>query len=145
MTGGALRVDGDEPVATATMFRLMSMTKPLGSVGAPQLVEQSKLELDQEVASVLPKFGELQVLEGFDGDKPRLREPNRQATIRNLLTPHLGVRVRLLQREPAALPRADRAAGSAQRAACARTSKPHSWRSPAPSGTTASASTGSGR
>jgi CubicO group peptidase (beta-lactamase class C family) len=64
----------------------MSMTKALGSVGALQLIEQGQLELDQDVATVLPAFGELQVLEGFDGDRPRLREPNRQATIRNLLT-----------------------------------------------------------
>ncbi len=86
LTAGRLRVDGGEPVDTATMFRLMSMTKPLGSAGALQLIEQGKLELDQEVSSVLPAFGELKVLEGFDGDRPRLREPKRQATIRNLLT-----------------------------------------------------------
>lgn len=86
LAAGALRVGDDEPATTATMFRLMSMTKALGSVGALQLIEQGKLELDQTVASVLPAFGELKVLEGFDGDQPRLRDPKRQATIRNLLT-----------------------------------------------------------
>ncbi len=67
-----------------TMFRLMSMTKAFASVAALQLIEQGRLELDQEVASVLPAFGELKVLDGFDGDTPRLREPARQAKIRNL-------------------------------------------------------------
>jgi methyl acetate hydrolase len=86
VTAGALRVGEDDPATTGTMFRLMSMSKALGSVGALQLIEQGKLELDQKVASVLPAFGELKVLEGFDGDQPRLREPTRQATIRNLLT-----------------------------------------------------------
>lgn len=86
LTAGALRVGDDEPATTATMFRLMSMTKALASVGALHLIEQGKLELDEDVASVLPAFGELKVLEGFDGDQPRLREPKRKATIRNLLT-----------------------------------------------------------
>jgi methyl acetate hydrolase len=84
LTAGKLRVDEDAPVKTDTMFRLMSMTKAFASVAALQLLEQGRLELDQEVASVLPAFGELKVLEGFDGDTPRLRDPVRQATIRNL-------------------------------------------------------------
>ena len=85
LSAGKLRVDGDAPVKPDTMFRLMSMTKAFASVAALQLIEQGRLELDQEVASVLPAFGELKVLEGFDGDTPRLREPTRQAKIRNLL------------------------------------------------------------
>lgn len=86
MAVGKLRTDSHEPVTTATMFRLMSMTKALASVGALQLVEQGKLELEQEVASVLPLWSELKVLEGFDGDLPRLRKPSRPATIRHLMT-----------------------------------------------------------
>lgn len=83
---GRLRVDGETPVQADTMFRLMSMTKAFASVAALQLIEQGRLELEQEVTSVLPEFGELMVLEGFDGDRPRLRAPARQATIRHLLT-----------------------------------------------------------
>jgi CubicO group peptidase (beta-lactamase class C family) len=83
---GTLRAGGDEPVRPDTMFRYMSMTKALVSVAALQLVEQGRLGLDQEVASVLPAFGELEVLEGFDGDTPRLRPPARAATVRHLLT-----------------------------------------------------------
>jgi CubicO group peptidase (beta-lactamase class C family) len=85
-TAGRLRIDEETPVSAETMFRLMSMTKALGSVAALQLVEQGRLELDQTVASVLPAFGELKVLDGFDGDQPRLREPRQQATIRHLLS-----------------------------------------------------------
>jgi CubicO group peptidase (beta-lactamase class C family) len=54
-------------------------------------MEAGRLELDQTVASVLPAFGELQVLTGFDGDRPLLRPPVRQATIRNLLTHTAGL------------------------------------------------------
>ena len=83
---GSLRAGGTDAVRHDTMFRYMSMTKALVSVAALQLIEQGRLALDQEVASVLPAFAELEVLEGFDGDTPRLRPPARAATIRNLLT-----------------------------------------------------------
>ncbi len=83
---GLLDIDGDAAVAHDTMFAIMSMTKAFVSVAALQLVEQGAIELSQPVAEVLPAFGDLAVLEGFDGDIPRLRAPARQATIRNLLT-----------------------------------------------------------
>jgi CubicO group peptidase (beta-lactamase class C family) len=83
---GLLNVDGRDPVRADTMFAIMSMTKAFTSVSALQLIEQDALELEQPVADILPAFGELQVLEGFDGDTPRLRPAARQATIRHLLT-----------------------------------------------------------
>jgi methyl acetate hydrolase len=83
---GLLNIDGDAPVVADTMFAIMSMTKAFTSVAALQLIEQGALELAQPVADILPAFADLQVLEGFDGDTPRLRPPARQATIRNLLT-----------------------------------------------------------
>jgi CubicO group peptidase (beta-lactamase class C family) len=83
---GTLRVDGDVRVGPNTMFRLMSMTKAFASVAALQLIEKELLTLDQEVASVLPAFGDLKVLDGFDEDTPRLRAPEQAATIRHLLT-----------------------------------------------------------
>ena len=82
---GLHSVDGDTPVSANTMFRYASMTKVLTTVGALQLIERGQLGFDQEVASILPDFGHLQVLEGFDGDRPLLRPPARQATVRELL------------------------------------------------------------
>jgi methyl acetate hydrolase len=83
---GVLNIDGDTPVRPDTMFWLASMTKAIVSVGALQLIERGEIEIEQPVADILPAFGALQVLEGFDGDTPRLRAPKRQATIRQLLT-----------------------------------------------------------
>jgi CubicO group peptidase (beta-lactamase class C family) len=83
---GTLGVDDARPARLDTVFLIASMTKAIASVAGLQLVEQGRLTLEQPVADVLPEFGELQVLEGFDGDEPRLRAPSRQATIRNLLT-----------------------------------------------------------
>lgn len=69
-----------------TMFRNASMTKAVATTAALQLVEQGRLRLDDPVASILPEFGRLQVLEGFDGDAPILRAPASQATVRQLMT-----------------------------------------------------------
>ena len=81
---GRRSVEDSTPVTSDTMFRNASLTKALASVGALQLVEQGRLRLEQPVASILPDFGDLQVLEGFDGDRPRLRPPASQATIGQL-------------------------------------------------------------
>jgi len=77
-----------------TLFRNASMTKAVATTGALQLVEQGRLTLDATVESILPEFGRLQLLEGFDGennDKPRLRPPASKATIRQLMTHTAGL------------------------------------------------------
>jgi CubicO group peptidase (beta-lactamase class C family) len=80
---------GGQPTQPDTMIWIASMTKALVSVAALQLVERGELSLDAAVADILPAFGELQVLEGFEGDTPVLRAPARRATVRELLT-HTG-------------------------------------------------------
>jgi methyl acetate hydrolase len=75
-----------EPVGPDTMFRIASMTKMVATVAALQLVERGQLDLDDPIETYLPEFGELQVLEGFDGDTPRLRAPASKATVRHLMT-----------------------------------------------------------
>lgn len=69
-----------------TLFRNASMTKAVATTAALQLIEQGRLELDATVASIVPEFGQLQLLDGFDGDTPRLRAPASQATVRQLMT-----------------------------------------------------------
>jgi methyl acetate hydrolase len=68
------------------MFRNASMTKAVATTAALQFVEKGLLSLDATVESILPEFGQLQVLDGFDGDKPRLRAPASKATVRQLMT-----------------------------------------------------------
>jgi methyl acetate hydrolase len=55
-------------------------------VAALQLVEQGRLDLDAPVDAYRPEFAEIKVLEGFDGDTPRLRAPASRATVRHLVT-----------------------------------------------------------
>ncbi len=77
------RVAGD--ARPDSMFRNASMTKAVATTGALQLVEQGRVDLDATVASIVPEFGELKVLDGFDGDEPVLRPPKTQATVRQLM------------------------------------------------------------
>ncbi|KFG94761.1 beta-lactamase [Burkholderia paludis] len=74
-----------------TMFRNASMTKAVATTAALQFVEKGLLSLDATVESILPEFGQLQVLEGFDGGKPCLRPPASRATVRQLMTHTAGL------------------------------------------------------
>jgi CubicO group peptidase (beta-lactamase class C family) len=86
--GAGVRIAGesDDPVTTSTQFRIMSMTKMVCTTAALQQVERGELELDAPVDTYLPEFADLQVLEGFDGDTPKLRPAGNRATVRNLVT-----------------------------------------------------------
>ena len=83
---GRLSVESDEPARADTMFWIASMTKAVVSVAALQLIERGELALEQPVADILPAFGELPILDGFDDDAPRLRAATRPVTLRHLLT-----------------------------------------------------------
>ncbi len=74
------------PMTADAVFRLFSMTKAIGSLAALKLVEAGSLDLDAAVADILPEFDAVQVLDGFDGDAPRLRAPKSRATVRQLAT-----------------------------------------------------------
>jgi CubicO group peptidase (beta-lactamase class C family) len=81
------RIAGEaEPVTVETHFRIMSMTKIVATVAALQLMERGQLDVDAPVAQYRPEWADLQVLEGFDGDTPRLRPPATEATVKHLIT-----------------------------------------------------------
>ncbi|HEY2636817.1 MAG TPA: serine hydrolase domain-containing protein [Solirubrobacteraceae bacterium] len=78
--------DGDEPLTVDTHFRIMSMTKMVVTVVALQQVERGELDLDAPIERYRPEWADVQVLEGFAGDTPKLRAPAAQATVRHLVT-----------------------------------------------------------
>lgn len=78
---------GAGPMTLDTVCRIASMTKPITSTAAMQLVERGHLHLDTPASDVLPSLAEGGVLEGFDGDgTPRIRPARRPITLRHLLT-----------------------------------------------------------
>ena len=90
--GSRITADGGStPVSTGTHFRIMSMTKMVATTAALQQSERGELDLSAPVESYVPEFGRLQVLDGFDGDTPRLRDPRRKATVKNLITHTAGL------------------------------------------------------
>lgn len=75
------------PMTADSVFWLASMTKPVTSVAAMQLVEQGRLALDAPIADVLPALRGRQVLDGFDaGGAPVLRPARTEMSLRQLLT-----------------------------------------------------------
>lgn len=81
---------GEAPaVGLDTVFWIASMTKMVTTVAALQLRESGRLDFAAPVSKYLPEWDKLQVLDGFDGDTPRLRAPRTTATVANLVT-HTG-------------------------------------------------------
>jgi CubicO group peptidase (beta-lactamase class C family) len=86
------RVAGEsEPVSTSTHFRIMSMTKMVATAAALQQVERGELDLSAPVEQYVPAFADLQVLDGWDGDTPKLRAPKSRATVKQLMTHTAGL------------------------------------------------------
>ena len=71
-----------EPVKTSSLFRIHSMTKIVTSIAAMQLVDQEKVELDQDLSELLPEMAEIPILKE-DG---KLVKPKNEITLRHLLT-----------------------------------------------------------
>lgn len=85
-SGGAGEAAPGRAAAPDTVYRIFSMTKAVGSTAAMMLIDRGKLGMDDPVDAYLPEAGDLQVLEGFDGDEPVLRAPASMPTIRQLAT-----------------------------------------------------------
>jgi methyl acetate hydrolase len=88
---GVRSADADDPIAPDTMMRIASMTKMVTTVAGLQLVDRGEIDLDAPVDTYRPEFADLPVLDGFDGDAPRLRPPRTRATVRQLMTHTAGL------------------------------------------------------
>ncbi len=83
---GGVRAEAALGYDMAARFSLASMTKAIVSVAALRLVEAGQLSLDAPLGDLLPALAAPQVLAGFDGDTPILREAQTAITLRHLLT-----------------------------------------------------------
>ena len=73
--------------ATDNVIAIASMTKLITTIGALQLVENGRLDLDTPVSTYVPELHQLQVLRGFDETgKPIFENANRAPTARELIT-----------------------------------------------------------
>lgn len=83
----------NKPYENDAIFRIASMTKSLTIVSILQLMEKSKLELDDPVSKYIPAFKETKVLQRFnavDSSYTTVAQ-KKEITLRNLLTHTSGI------------------------------------------------------
>lgn len=85
-TYGYRDLENKLPMQKDTICRVWSMTKPVSSVAAMMLVEEGKISLNDPVEKFIPEFKNIQVFKGGTASKPILAKPERQMTIKHLLT-----------------------------------------------------------
>ena len=84
--GGRVAVAADSPaVVEDTLFRIASLTKPIGGALTLSLVEDGVLALDDPIARWLPEAGNPRVLVDPAGSLDHVVEATRLITVRHLL------------------------------------------------------------
>ena len=84
---GMRDLSGDTAMTTDTVFNIWSTTKAITGTACLQLVESGAIDLHAPAKEYAPAIGELQVIDGFDGDgQPILRAPTSDVTTHHLLT-----------------------------------------------------------
>jgi len=85
---GTADASTNRPMTLDAIFRIYSMTKPITTVAAMQLVERGKLTLDDPASAYLPELGTMPVIASFDASTGAysVRPPVKPVTLRQLLT-----------------------------------------------------------
>lgn len=79
------------PMQTDAIFRLASMSKPIGAVALMQLFDQGKVMPSDLLSDYIPDFANVQVAREDSDGNIHLREPSREITIHDLLTMRSGI------------------------------------------------------
>jgi CubicO group peptidase (beta-lactamase class C family) len=87
---GTRTIDGGQPIARDTIFRIGSMTKPITAAATMILVEECRLRLDEPVDRLLPELADRRVLRRLDGPLEDTVPARRPITVRDLLTCRMG-------------------------------------------------------
>jgi CubicO group peptidase (beta-lactamase class C family) len=95
---GLCDVARERPMRPDTIFRIYSMTKPITSVALMMLYEQGLFRIDDPVRRFIPEWRNLRVYEA--GTKPpyMTTRPDREMTVRDLLTHTSGLTYGFMQR-----------------------------------------------
>jgi len=87
-----------KPIGRDTIFRIYSMTKPITSVALMSLYEKGLFQLDDPVSEYIPAFKDLNVYaEGIFGNY-KTTYPDREMTIRDLLSHQSGLTYGFMER-----------------------------------------------
>jgi CubicO group peptidase (beta-lactamase class C family) len=83
---GFQNIEKKIPMRKSTLFCIASLTKPFAAAAIMMLSEEGKLLLDDPVAKYLPEFNNMWRVSEMTGEKATLIRPNRQITIKDILT-----------------------------------------------------------
>ncbi|MGA1342542.1 MAG: serine hydrolase domain-containing protein [Hyphomonas sp.] len=83
---GSTEMGGKEPISAETIFRIYSMTKPITTLAIMLLLEECKIRLDHPVSRYIPEYKNAMVWDGGTAAAPKLRKPDREMTVLDLVT-----------------------------------------------------------
>lgn len=90
-TLGHRDVAAGAPMQRDTMFRIASMTKPVTSLAALQLMEEGKLRLDDPITKWIPELAGMKVLKDPTGPVDDTYAAPRDITVEDLMTHRSGL------------------------------------------------------
>ena len=90
---GYANADSKKPMPANAIYRIMSQTKAITSLAALQLVDQGKINLDQNVSDFIPTFKNPKVLDHFNANDTTYTTvaAKREITIRDIMTHSSGI------------------------------------------------------
>jgi CubicO group peptidase (beta-lactamase class C family) len=97
---GVADVATGAPLRPDTIFRIYSMTKPVTSVALMTLYEEGRFQLDDPVSRFVPEFAALRVWDDGTPLSYRTAFPEREMTVRDLLTHTSGLTYGFMGRHP---------------------------------------------
>jgi CubicO group peptidase (beta-lactamase class C family) len=101
-TVGTLAFDDPKPMATDTVVRIASLSKPITAAGALMLVDDGRIALSEPVDRLLPELADRRVLRRPSSDLDDTVPAVRPITVEDLLTFRLGLGV--VMAPPGSLP-----------------------------------------
>ena len=97
---GLMDREKNTPMRPDAIFRIYSMTKPIICVALMMLYEKGHFQLAHPVSKFIPAFKDLNVYAGGGASDPILVDPEREVTIRDLLTHTSGLTYHFLEYGP---------------------------------------------
>jgi CubicO group peptidase (beta-lactamase class C family) len=83
---GRTEMGAGQPIGPETILRIYSMTKPVTTLAIMMLFEECRLRLDHPVSRYIPEYRDVKVWAGGTPAAPKLKDPDREMTILDLIT-----------------------------------------------------------
>ena len=92
--------EAGRPIESDTIFRIWSMSKPITSTAVMMLYEEGLFQLNDPVSKYIPEFKDIKVYSTTELWSIELAEPEREITVRDLLTHRAGMTYGIFSNTP---------------------------------------------